>query len=64
MRNKVSEIEFHIIQEEVDDFILRAAELIKDGYRMTKMSSDPFTLSYHTIITEPYIHITFRKEEQ
>lgn len=40
MKSKVSEIEFHITFEEVEDCILRAAELIKEGYKLYSYRRD------------------------
>ena len=61
--NKVSRIEFHITEKELEDFILRAAELIKDGYRVYSVERDTLNLHY-SVITEPYIHIIFTKNPQ
>jgi len=58
--NKVSEIEFHITEKELEDFILRAAELIKDGYRLYSFQSDGITYSYN-VCPEPYLHIKFTR---
>lgn len=61
-KNKVSEIEFHITEKELEDFILRAAELIKDGYHLYSVERDTLTFSY-LVITEPYIHIKFTRNK-
>lgn len=59
-QNKVSEIEFHITEKELEDFIIRSAELIKDEYHLYSVERD--TLTFHQlVITEPYIHIKFVK---
>lgn len=63
MKNKVSNIEFHIVREEADDCILRAAKLIKEGYTLASINLDTPTFSYRTVIKEPYIHIVFQKVE-
>lgn len=60
MRSKVSEIEFHITLEEAEDSILRAAELIKEGYKFYSYKYDTPKLTYE-IKTEPFIHVTFKK---
>lgn len=61
MRNKVSEIEFHITFEEVEDCILRAAELIKEGYMLYSYRRDDSESSFFTNKIEPCIHVVFRK---
>ena len=61
-QNKVSSIEFHITEKELEDFILRAAELIKDGYHVYSVERDILTFHY-SVITEPYIHIKFIKNK-
>ncbi len=60
MRNKVSEIEFHIKFEEAEDTILRAAELIKEGYHLYSFRRDTPEFTWDGE-TEPYIHVTFKK---
>lgn len=61
MKNKVSEIEFRISYGEMEDGILRAAELIKEGYTV-------YLLRYDNLVYEvngkakPAIYLTFRKE--
>lgn len=64
MREKVFEIEFHINCYELDDFILRAAELIKEGYKLHTIKQDDLTISYYSSNSEPCIHITFRRTNQ
>ena len=61
MKNKVSEIEFHITCGEVEDCILRAAELIKEGYKLYSYRHDTPELTWSGK-AEPFIHVTFRKE--
>lgn len=60
MKNKVSEIEFHITFEEMEDGILRAAELIKEGYHLYSIERDTPKF-YHDSKIEPFIHVTFKK---
>ena len=59
MRSKVSEIEFHITFEEIEDSILRAAELIKEGYKLYSYKYDTPEFTWGE--TEPFIHITFKR---
>ena len=59
---KVAKIEFHITSYEFEDFILRAAELIKEGYSMEKIKTDPVEISINHY-PEPPIHITFVKDK-
>ena len=61
MKNKVSEIEFHIILEEAEDCILRAAELIKEGYELYSYKYDTPKSIWNEEIVEPFIHITFKR---
>ena len=58
--NKVSEIEFHIKREEVDDCIIRMANLIKEGYGVAEFYYEP-KLNLLTI-EEPYMHIKLRRK--
>ena len=58
--NKVSKIEFHITYNQLEDFILRAAELIKDNYEIEQIKVDSISASYLTE-PEPSYHITFVK---
>lgn len=60
MRSKVSEIEFHITYEEVEDSILRAAELIKEGYHLYSFRRDTPEFTWDVEV-EPCIHITFKR---
>ena len=58
---KVSEIEFHIKREEVDDCIVRMADLIIEGYSVTEFYYNPKI--YDTLTTkEPYMHIKLRRK--
>lgn len=61
-KNKVSEIEFHIVQNEIEDFIIRSAELIKEGYSLYSVECDSLTIGCPVVI-EPYIHIKFTKNK-
>ena len=61
--NKVSKIEFHITAYEQEDFILRAAELIKEGYSLESIRYDELSVSYYGE-QDPPIHIVFTKEKQ
>ena len=63
LNNKVSKIEFHITYNQLEDFILRAAELIKDNYEIEKIQVDPISISYFTESEPPY-HIIFAKRGQ
>ncbi len=60
MSSKVSEIEFHITNKEIEDCILRAAELIKEGYKFYSYKYDTPKLSWDGD-TEPFIHVTFKR---
>lgn len=62
MRNKVSEIEFHITFKEAEDCILRAAELIKEGYSLYSFRRDTSKFTWNDEV-EPFIHITFKKNK-
>lgn len=62
MKNKVSEIEFHITYGEVEDCILRAAELIKEGYELYSYRHDKPELSFYKK-TEPFIHVVFKRSD-
>ena len=61
-REKVSEIEFHITEREIDDCIIRMADLITEGYTINNIKCDSLTLSDSFIITEPSIHIKLRRK--
>lgn len=63
MKSKVIEIEFHITFKEAEDFILRAAELIKEGYMLYSYRYDTPELSFYRENTEPFIHIVFRRKD-
>ncbi len=59
--NKISEIEFHIKREEVDDCIIHMANFIKEGYSVAEFSYNPGL--YDTLtIKEPYMHIKLRRK--
>ena len=60
-REKVSEIEFHIKREEINDCVVRMADLILEGYNVAEFSYDP--KFYDTLTaTEPEIHIKLRRK--
>ena len=59
-KEKVSEIDFHITRNELDDFIMRAAELIKEGYNLYSIEYDSISTNNY-IHTEPNIHIKFTR---
>ena len=61
-RKKVSEIEFHITEREIDDCIIRMADLITEGYTINNIKCDSLTWSDSFIITEPSIHIKLRRK--
>lgn len=58
---KVSQIEFHINHYEIDDFIVRAAELIKEGYHICSYRGDSIDMCANTLNLEPKLHITLQK---
>lgn len=60
--NKVSKIEFHMTYNQLNDFILRAAELIKEGYSIEKIETDTVSIG-DKIKLEPSIHITLQEEK-
>ena len=61
--DKVSRIEFHITEAELEDFIVRSAELIKEGYKLLSImrDSDIHTYADTRDIREPYLHIVFAR---
>lgn len=61
LKEKVSEIEFHIKREEVDDCIVRMADLILEGYSVAECYYNPRICDLLTT-TEPYIHIKLRRK--
>lgn len=63
LRDRVSKIEFHITYNQLEDFILRAAELIKDNYEIEQIKVDSVSISYLTEPEPPY-HITFIKRDR
>ena len=62
VRDKVSKIEFHMTYNQLNDFILRAAELIKEGYSIEKIETDTVSIG-DKIKLEPAVHITLQKKE-
>ena len=62
-KDKVSKIEFHITLNEVDDFIMRSSELIKDGYSFYSLEQDSNFYITNLNSTEPYIHVVFIKNK-
>lgn len=62
MKKKVSEIEFRITNCEIDDCVVRMADLIKDGYTVSEFHSDSVPFIGSAVITEPYIHILMRRK--
>lgn len=61
-KEKVSEIEFHITEREIDDCIVRMANLITEGYTVNHIKCDSITLSDSFVITKPSIHIKLRRK--
>lgn len=61
-KEKVSEIEFHITEREIDDCIIRMADLIKEGYTINNVRCESTTFSDSLVITEPSIHIKLRRK--
>ena len=62
MKNRVSEIEFRISYGEIDDGILRAAKLIKEGYTVKAITNEPrFSLETSGLYSKPLIHIILQK---
>ena len=59
---KASEIEFHITVREIDDCIIRIADLIIEGYTVNNVRCNPITFSDSFTITEPSIHIKLRRK--
>ena len=59
---KASEIEFHITEREIDDCIVRMADLIIEGYTVNNVRCNSITLSDSFTITEPSIHIKLRRK--
>ena len=57
---KVSQIEFHIKSTEFEDFTLRAAALIEEGYKYVCIKQDPLSISYFEEPEPPY-HILMQK---
>lgn len=64
MNKKVSKIEFHICYDEMDDCIVRMADLIKEGYTVEAILNEPrLALKTSGLYSEPSIHITLQKRE-
>lgn len=63
MDNRVSGIEFHITIAEMNDFILKAADLITKGYKFQHIKVDSDAKFSFDDKTDTYIHILFEKEE-
>jgi len=62
--DKVSRIEFHITEKELEDFIVRAAELIKEGYKLYSIIRDSnMTYADTCDVREPYLHIVFARNK-
>lgn len=61
--DKVSRIEFHITETELEDFIVRSAELIKEGYKLYSIIRDSNIHTYADTcdVREPYLHIVFAR---
>lgn len=62
LKEKVSEIEFHITEREIDDCIVRMANLITEGYTVNYIKCDSRTFYDSFTITEPSIHIKLRRK--
>lgn len=64
MKNKVSKIEFHVCYNEMDDCVVRMADLIKEGYTIESITNEPrLVLETSRVYTEPSTHIVLRKKE-
>ena len=62
MNKKVSKIEFHICYSEMDDCIVRMADLIKEGYTVETIANEPLsTSSIFLKYQEPSIHIVLQR---
>lgn len=59
--DKVSRIEFHITEAELEDFIVRSAELIKEGYHLLSVMRDAKGVCSDLYWEEPYLHIIFAR---
>ena len=60
-KERVSEIEFHIKREEVDDCVVRMADLILEGYSVAEFYYNPKLYDMLTA-SEPYMHIKLRRK--
>ena len=58
--NEVDSITFHFNYYQVDDFIIKAAELEKQGYKLSNFKADNISYSILTEPDPPY-HATFHK---
>lgn len=63
MNQKVSEIEFRIKMNEANDGILRAAELIKEGYDIYSIRLHEPELLYTERFSCSLLSLTLRKKE-
>ena len=59
MSKKVSKIEFHICYGEMEDCIVRMADLIKEGYTIEAITTEPPSIT--TRYSEPSIHIVLQR---
>lgn len=58
--NSVDSITFNFNTWQIDDFIIKAAELEKEGYRITTFTVNDISYSQSTEPEAPY-HVTFTK---
>ena len=56
----VDSITFHFNAYQVDDFIIKAAELEKEGYKLVNFEADDISYSVLAAPKSPY-HATFHK---
>ena len=62
MNKKVSKIEFHICYGEMDDCVVRMADLIKEGYTIETITNEPrFALETSGLYSKPSIHIVLQR---
>ena len=60
---KVTEIEFHLYSiYELEDTIIRMADLIKDGYKISQFQENPCTFTRYTGNNSSILDITLRKK--
>lgn len=57
---EVDSITFHFNSNQVDDFIIKAAELEKQGYKILEFKTDNISYSIFEEPDPPF-HATFRK---